>query len=157
MYRGLDENGKRIIDAQPVTADLVELGYAPLSLVLAATTLTPSGLSGSADTGLRGRLVAVLSGKVDDPASVTGMDIQQQGAAPGQLGLGHLEALATTLRALLDNARPITRKDVVVPDDKLEPATSEGEYPGVDQAELATRATALATPRDIAAGAGAVS
>ncbi|GBL44757.1 hypothetical protein SFMTTN_0558 [Sulfuriferula multivorans] len=143
VYRGLDETGKQIIDAQPVTADLVELGYAPLSLVLAATTLTPSGLSGSADTGLRGRLVAVLSGKVNDPASVTGMDIQQQGAALGQLGLGHLEALATTLRALLDNARPITRKDVVVPDDKLEPATSEGEYPGVDQAELATRATAL--------------
>lgn len=143
VYRGLDETGKQIIDAQPVTADLVELGYAPLSLVLAATTLTASGLSGSADTGLRGRLVAVLSGKVDEPASVTGMDIQQQGAAPGQLGLGHLEALATTLRALLDNARPITRKDVVVPDDKLEPATSEGEYPGVDQAELATRATAL--------------
>lgn len=143
VYRGLDENKHQIIDAQPVTTDLVELGYAPLSLVLAATTVSSSGLSGSADTGLRGRLVAVLSGKVDNPGSVTGMDIQQQGAAPGQLGLGHLEVLATTLRALLDNARPITRKDVVVPDDKLEPATSEGEYPGVDQAELATRAAEL--------------
>lgn len=143
VYRGLDENGKQIIDAQPVTADLVELGYSPLSLVLAATTVSPSGLSGSADTGLRGRLVAVLSGKVNDPASVTGMDISQQGGAAGSLGLGHLEALATTLRALLDNARPITRKDVVVPDDALEPATSEGEYPGVDQAELAPRAKTL--------------
>ncbi len=142
VYRGVDQHGKRIIDAQPVTADLAELGYAPLSLVLAATTLSPSGMSGHTDTGLRGRLVARLSGKVNDPASVTAMDISQQGAH-GRLGLGHLEALATTLRALLDNARPITRKDVVVPDDKLEPATSEGDYPGVDQAELAARATAL--------------
>jgi hypothetical protein len=143
VYRGLDQNRKRIIDALPVTATLAELGYSPLSLVLAATTLTPSGMSGSADTGLRGRLVALLSGKVNDPASVTAMDISQQGGAAGSLGLGHLEALATTLRALLDNARPITRKDVVVPDDKLEPATSEGEYPGVAQAELAVRATVL--------------
>ncbi len=56
---------------------------------------------------------------------------------------GSSASSATTLRALLDNVRPITRKDVVVPDDALEPATSEGEYPGVDQAELAGRATKL--------------
>ncbi len=143
VHRGQTENGNPVIDADPVSVNLTELGYSPLSAVLAATTVSKNTMTGPADTGFRGRLADALVNKLANPQTVTGLDIQQE-AGNGQLGLAHFEALATTLRALLDKARPLTRKDLVVPDDPIEKnLPDEGEYPGVDAAELRARADAL--------------
>jgi hypothetical protein len=140
--RGVDADNKLNIDPVPVTVGLSELGLSPLSAVLTATSIYLTEAAGAADTGFRGRLVEILSQKIDDLASVTGLNIQQEGVA-SSLGLGHFEAIATTLRALLDKTRPLTRKDLVVPDDALEAGQNEGEYPGVDAAELRLRADTL--------------
>ncbi len=142
VYRGEDANQKPIIDPQPMTVNLQDMGLSALSAVLMATTVHTHELSGGADTGFRGRLVEAFTQQILNPGDVTGLDIQQEGEING-LGLGHFEALATTLRALLDKVRPITRKDLVVPDDTLEAGQNEGEYPGVDQLELRSRADAL--------------
>jgi hypothetical protein len=142
VFRGQDGNQQPIIDHDPVIVSLQDLELSPLSAVLTATTVFKQEMSGGADTGFRGILVETITRMIDNPGNVTGLDIQQEGVNGG-LGLGHFEALATTLRALLDKARPITRKDMVVPDDKLENDQNEGEYPGVDQQELRNRADAL--------------
>ena len=141
--RGLDANKKPIIDPQPLEVGLQTLGLSPLSAMLTATTLFRPETAGAADTGLRGRLVAAFTQQIANPDTVTGLNIQQEGAH-GHLGLGDFEALATTLRALLDKARPITRKDMVVPDDAIgQVPIEEGEYPGVDVPDLRARADAL--------------
>jgi hypothetical protein len=140
VFRGKDANEQPIIDH--VIVNLQDMGLSPLSAVLSATTVFKQEISGGADTGFRGQLVKALIQHIDNPANVTGLDIQQEGTN-GSLGLGHFEALATTLRALLDKARPITRKDLVVPDDKLEKDPNEGEYPGVNEPELRSRADEL--------------
>lgn len=142
VFRGEDADQGPIIDQDPVTVTFQDLGMSPLSAVLSATTVHSQALSGAAETGFRGRLVDTLIAKIDTPTTVTGLDIQQEGVNGG-LGLGHFEALATTVRALLDKARPITRKDLVVPDDALEGERNEGEFPGVDEAELRQRADQL--------------
>ena len=99
---------------------------------------------GSTETGFRARLVATLIAGLADADGVTGLDIQQEGPTPDSLGLGHFEAHAMTLRALVDKARPLTRKDIVAPEDKIEKTLpDEGEYPGVDRNELEARAAAL--------------
>ena len=136
--------GRDVRDAQAINLDWPDLGLSPLSAVLLAMSASAQPAGGGADTGLRGQLVAAFSARLINPENVTGLDIDAQSAAPGLLGLGHFEALATTLRAMLDKTRPLTRKDIVVPEDKLEKTLpSEGEYPGVDLAELAARAQAL--------------
>ena len=139
-----DKHGKLTIDAQSVKAGLHDLGLSPLSAVLTATTILKPTASGAADTGFRGRLVQLFSEQIIvNPDEIITFDIEQKGK-DGKLGLDDFEALATTLRDLLDKARPITRKDLVVPDDKLEKdLPDEGEYPGVDAAELRGRADAL--------------
>jgi len=127
-------------------ADWNELGYSPLSAVLAATSIIAPSHDGQAETGFRGRLVAALLKKIADPQNVTGLDIEQDDAAPDRLGLGRFEALAATLRQLLDKMRPITRKDLVIPDDDIEKTLpDEGEYPGVGLTELQARANAVIT------------
>lgn len=159
VFRGKDANEQPIIDSNPVDVRMQDMGLSPLSAVLTATSVFKQEMSGSADTGFRGRLVETFTQRLDNPATVTGLDILQEGAN-STLGLGHFEALATTLRALLDKARPITRKDVVVPDDTLENGQHEGEYPGVDESELRSRADGLiadftATKRAVLASVGA--
>lgn len=142
VQRGKSDDGQPILDADPVTVALSELGYSPLAAVLSATAVTRGALTGPAETGFRGRLAAALAGKVADPQTVTGLDIQQGG--DDSLGLAHFEALATTLRTLLSQARPLTRKDLVVPEDAIESTLpDEGEYPGVDAAEIRSRADTL--------------
>lgn len=164
VHRGVDAEGRPIVDAMPIVVGWNDLALSPLSAVLLATTVSSQTMAGAADTGFRGRLVAALTAALDDPATVTGLDIEQEGAEAGTLGLGHFEALATTIRALIDKARPLTRKDLVVHDDKLEPAPStEGDYPGVDLAEIEARAStlvdafeALKTNLDASVGADAL-
>ena len=138
-----------MIDADPIKVAMEILGLSPLSAVLLATNSSASSMTGpvanGADTGFRARLVKAFADQLADPGNVTGLDIAQEGPDAGTLGLGHFEALATTLRALLDKTRVLTRKDVVPPDDKLEKTLPpEGEYPGVDKDGLQARAAALA-------------
>lgn len=140
--------GQPVIDADPIDVGMEILGLSPLSAVLLATNSSASHMTGpvanGADTGFRARLVKAFANQVVDPDNVTGLDIAQEGQDAGTLGLGHFEALATTLRALLDKTRVLTRKDVVPPDDKLEKTLPlEGEYPGVAKDELQARAAAL--------------
>jgi len=143
VFRGEDAGHHPIIDHDLVVVSLQDTGLSPLSAVLTATTVFRQQLSGGADTGFRGRLVEALTRQIVNPAEVTGLDIEPTDAN-GELGLSDFEALATTLRALLDKARSITRKDVVVPDDTIEKdLPDEGDYPGVDADELRARADAL--------------
>ena len=140
--------GQPVVDAQPITVALANLGLSPLSMVLMATSSTTRDIAGpvanGADTGFRARLVKAFADQLANPGNVTGLDVTQESADANLLGLGHFEALATTLRALLDKTRVLTRKDIVTPDDKIEATLpSEGEYPGVDRAELQSRADAL--------------
>lgn len=140
VYRG------DAMDAQPLVLGLQALGWSALSVVLGATDVdgTAQARAQAADTGLRARLVQALAQQLADAASATGLDILPDGATPGAPGLGALEALCTTLRAVLDHLRPATRKDLVVPDDPIEQTLpDEGEYPGVDLAELQARAAGL--------------
>jgi len=144
VHRGVDGGGQPIVDADPVVVSLKELGLSPLSGVLLATTLSGAGGVGQAETGFRARLVAAFIARIADAGAVTGLDIAQEGATPQSLGLGHFEALAMTLRSMIDKARPATRKDLVLPDDSLERSQpQQGEYPGVDLGELRDRATTL--------------
>ena len=144
VQRGVDAQGKPIFDAAPIGVGLDTLGLSPLSAVLLATAASAQRVSGRAETGFRARLVDALIAQLGNAAGVTGLDIEQEGAVAGSLGLGHFEALATSLRGLIDKARVLTRKDIVVPDNKLEAALpDEGEYPGVDRVELEGRATDL--------------
>ena len=140
--------GLVVVDAQPISVPLAILGLSPISAVLMATSSSASNMTGpvanGADTGFRARLVKAFADQLADPGNVTGLDVSQEGVDANTLGLGHFEALATTLRALLDKTRVLTRKDIVTPDDKVEATLpSEGEYPGVDRAELQSRADAL--------------
>lgn len=143
VFRGEDADHHPIIDQDAVIVSLQDTGLSPLSAVLTATTVFRQQQSGSADTGFRGRLVEALTRQIVNPDEVTGLDIEPTGASGG-LGLSDFEALATTLRALVDKARFITRKDVVVPDDEIEKnLPDEGDYPGVDANDLRVRADAL--------------
>ena len=140
--------GQAIVDAQPITVAIATLGLSPISVVLMATSSSASKMTGpvanGADTGFRARLVKAFADQLASPGNVTGLDVSQEGLNADKLGLGHFEALATTLRALLDKTRVLTRKDIVTPDDKIEATLPpEGEYPGVDSAELQARAAAL--------------
>ncbi|MDB5894573.1 MAG: hypothetical protein JWQ88_2104, partial [Rhodoferax sp.] len=135
-----------VMDELPVVVALDELQVSALTAVLGATALDPAVQSQQASTGFRGRLAAAMFQRLDDPASVAGLDILPEGATPQDLGLAHFEALCTTLRAVLDRLRPATRKDLVVPQDDIEQALpDEGEYPGVDLADLQDRADRLLT------------
>ena len=157
--------GHALVDALPITVALAGLGLSPITAVMLATSSSASHMAGpvenGADTGFRARLVRAFAGQLANPGNVTGLDISQESEDAGKLGLGHFEALATTLRALLDKTRVLTRKDVVTPDDKIEKTLPpEGEYPGVDKDELQARAaalvvdfTALATLLDASANA----
>ncbi len=140
--------GQPVIDADPIDVAMDALGLSPLSVVLLATNSSASHMAGpvanGADTGFRARLIKAFAAQVADSGNVTGLDIAQEGPSAGTLGLGHFEALATALRALLDKTRVLTRKDVVPPADKIEKTLPpEGEYPGVDRDELQARAAAL--------------
>jgi hypothetical protein len=133
-----------VIDQDPVIVGLEELGFSALSAVLAATSVSTQPMSDRADTGFRGRLVRAILNGVPDPQGAPGLEIQQEGEKPDTRGLGHFEAIAMTLRQLLDKMRPLTRKDLVVPLDEVEKnLPDEGEYPGVAVAELKARAAAL--------------
>ena len=144
VQRGVDAQRQPIFDADMISVGLDELAVSPLSAVLLATNVSTQRAAGLSETGLRARVVAGLVTKIANPVGVTGLEIEQEDPAADSLGLGYFEAIATTLRSLIDRARPLTRKDVVVPENELEiTLPDEGEYPGVDVNEIEARAAAL--------------
>ncbi len=62
---------------------------------------------------------------------------------PGQLGLGEFLELARTVRELIDGARALDARDLTVPNQAANLATSPGTAPGIDTPDLAAR-TAIA-------------
>jgi hypothetical protein len=142
VHRGTDAAGNPIIDAGVAVIEMTDLPLSALSAVMLATGVAAPQVSDASDTGFRRRLVTAFTDSLDDPASVTGLEIRQEGASPGSLGLGHFEALAMTLAAVVEKARPATRKDVVRIVDAVEDeaGVEEGEFPGVDLAEIEGRA-----------------
>jgi hypothetical protein len=143
------------LDQQKLAIRLDRLGISPLSLVLAAQA--PTGASGNAHSALRQRIAAALASQVQNPDAATLLLIDERNADAAKLGLAEFEALAGLIRALIENAHPLTRKDVVVPRDEIEKdAPDEGDYPGVDMGEIETRAAqAVASLTDYLAALGA--
>jgi hypothetical protein len=136
--------GQPIVDADPAIVTWQNLVLSPLSAVLLSSAPSAQRVSDASDTGFRRALVVAFTSVVADPASVTGLDIQQEGDSAATLGLGHFEALALTLKTVLDKMRPVTRKDIVRVDDGIESTLpDEGQFPGVDLAEIEARATAI--------------
>ena len=134
-------DGKESIDADAVTVNAGELGLSPLSLVLLVHGEAAPRTSGRADTGLRGAVAAALIARIEQPANVSGLDIQPESA--GGIGFAPFEAFATALKALVDKVRYATRKDLVRVDTAIEATLpKEGEYAGVDVAEIVGRADA---------------
>lgn len=151
VHRTPDGQGNPVIDANPVVVTWNDLALSPLSAVMLATNVSAPRLSDAHETGFRARLVAAFTSVVANPATAIALDIQQEGETPASLGLGHFEALAMTLKAILDKARPATRKDVVrVVDEIAKTLPDEGEFPGVDLADIEGRADTLAGAFDTA-------
>ncbi|MDN5782545.1 MAG: hypothetical protein L0H23_11100, partial [Luteimonas sp.] len=139
-----DADGHDVIDAALVVANWQDLGVSPLSAILLAEGVAAPRLAGVAETGFRSVVAAALIAKIGDPATVAGLDIEPADGEADTLGLAAFEAIATTLRALIDKSRFATRKDLVRVDDALEATLPPmGEYPGVDVAEIVARADAL--------------
>jgi hypothetical protein len=151
VHRVVDAQGNPVIDAALAVVTWEDLALSPLSAVLLAASVSAPHLSDARETGFRRVLVGAFTRALDDPATVVGLDIQQEGDSPDALGLGHFEALAMTLKAILDKARPVTRKDVVrIVNEIEETLPDEGEFPGVDLVEIETRADTLVGEFDAA-------
>jgi hypothetical protein len=142
VHRGIDGNGHPIVDAIHPTVSLSDLGLSPLSAVLLSAVPSAPHISSQGETGFRRAIVDAFIAALVNPATVTGLDIALESDAATRLGLGHFEAIAATLKAVIDKARPAARFDLVKVDDTLEPKvpTGEGQFPGVDVVEIVTRA-----------------
>jgi hypothetical protein len=144
VHRGVDGNGDPIVDAIHPTVSLSDLGLSPLSAVLLSAVPSAPHVSSRGETGFRRAIVDAFIAGLVSPGTVTGLDIALESDDAAHLGLGHVEAIAATLKAVIDKARPAARHDLVKTDDALEPKvpTGEGQFPGVDVGELVTRADA---------------
>jgi hypothetical protein len=150
----VDEAGNPLIDALPLLATWDDLGISPLSAVMLAEGVGAQRLADQAQTGFRSVVAAALIAKLADASNVTGLDIAAADDDPAFLGLAHFEALAMTLKALLDKSRFATRKDMVRIDETIEATLPEmGEYSGVDVADIVGRADAIAAEFDVAKAA----
>ncbi len=149
-----DGAGGESIDAEPIVATAADLGVSPLSAVLLAEGVAAARFAGRAETGFRSIVAAALIARLADGANVTGLDIDPAADQADALGLASFEAIAQTVKALLDKARFATRKDLVHVDDKIEATQPPmGEYSGVDVGEVVGRADALVEEFDIASAA----
>ena len=150
----VDEAGNPLIDALPLLATWDDLGISPLSAVMLAEGVGAQRLADQAQTGFRSVVAAALIAKLADASNVTGLDIAAADDDPAFLGLAHFEALAMTLKALLDKSRFATRKDMVRIDETIEATLPEmGEYSGVDVVDIVGRADAMAAEFDAAKAA----
>ncbi len=120
-----------------------DLQRGALSLVLGVAAQGDRG--GAMTTPLRRWLVEAFERVVPAEAGVQ-LDILQRNA-DGVPGLAEFEALAATLHELVAGVRALTRHDLVVPADEIEAVEpAQGDFAGVDAAEIASRA-AIATSR----------
>jgi hypothetical protein len=144
VHRGVDGNGDPIVDAIHPTVSLSDLGLSPLSAVLLSAVPSAPHVSTRGETGFRRAVVDAFIGALVTPATVTGLDIALESDDDSHLGLGQFEAIAATLKAVIDKARPAARHDLVKLDDAFEPTvpSGEGQFPGVDVAEIVGRADA---------------
>jgi hypothetical protein len=127
------------IEAKVLKTGPGQLGLSPLSLVLATRVL--AGDQGAQHSPLRERIALSLASQVQGADANTTVVIDERHPEPGKLGLAELEALASILRALIEGARPLTRKDVVALRDEIEATSADqGNYPGVDLADIEARA-----------------
>lgn len=149
-----DATGHDVIDAGLIVATWHDLGLSPLSAIVLAQGVAAPRLADTAETGFRSVVAAALIAKIADPETVSGLDIEPAGAEVDALGLAAFEAIATTLKAVIDKSRFATRKDLVRVDDELEATLPPmGEYPGVDVAEILARADALVDEFDATSSA----
>ena len=147
-------DGAPVIDGQLAVVTWNDLALSPLSAVMLANSVSAVRVSDVSETGFRRALVAAFTAIVNDPGSVIGLEIHQEADTADGLGLGHFEAIAMTLKAIVDKARPATRKDVVRCVDEIEETLpAEGEFPGVDLVDIETRADTLVGQFDAAVAA----
>lgn len=128
---------------------LHDLSISPLSAVLLATAPMKGNTLGTDATGFRELLVRVTLERLDIPLaeldSDSGSELKIGNAPGGKRGLGEFEALASLLRAVLDHARPATRRDLVSLRDEIEaaekkdPMEYDAEFMGVDMENLKLR------------------
>jgi len=150
----VDDAGNPLIDALPLIATWRDLAISPLSAVMLAEGVGAQRIADQAQTGFRGVVAAALIAKLADSSNVSGLDIAPADDDPAFLGLAHFEALAMTLKALLDKSRFATRKDLVRIDETIEATLPEmGEYSGVNVADIVGRADAMVAEFDVAKSA----
>lgn len=147
---------------QPLSLNPMQLGLSPLALMLA---LDAPG-SARADAKLGGVPAAPPPDAVDDALAnslqelsrlrlvlVEQLFAQAAQQLPGQAvrlqvdeqsadgpGLVQLEALLGLARRLVSQARPALQRDLAVVEGRFDAAAPEGDYPGVDAAQLDQRA-----------------
>lgn len=124
-----------------------DLQRGPLSLVLGVAAQADDG--GPMTTPLRRWLVEAFERAVPAEDGLQ-LDILQRNDDDEPPGLLEFEALAATLRELVSGVRALNRHDLVVPKDEIEAAEPlQGEYAGVDEAEITARGeTALGLLND---------
>jgi hypothetical protein len=149
----LDADGVEVPDDEgQVGISAADLGLSPLSVVLLAEGVTSQRLDRTTETRLRSSIASALMAQIKDPAGVVALQIDA-GIRADAPGFSAFEAIAITLKALVDKSRFATRKDMVHVDDTLEGNTKMTEYAGVDVGEITSRADALVTEFDNASAA----
>jgi hypothetical protein len=126
---------------------LTELGLSPLGLVLSS-----EAQQGGGQSGFQERLADKLSDKARlrpnaDPDHEM-LVLQPDAPQPGKKGLVMLESFAWLLRRLLEKSRPLRRMDMVRAENGVETdaTLNEGEFAGVDLADLEARLAVAEVP-----------
>jgi hypothetical protein len=118
-------------DAEEVACSLAELGWSPLSLVLAAAGEEPERA-----TALEARIAARLWAKSAGDGLERTLTLREQAPAGAEVGLGELSVLLRWARQLVLGRRHVDGRDLT--------PTGELPRPGLDVAELERRANAAA-------------
>jgi hypothetical protein len=133
---------------------LAELGLSPLALVLGSESQQTSGQS-----AVQERVAAVMSTKARarpgaDPENEA-IVLQAESPQPGRHGLVTFESFAWLLRRLIGKARALRRMDMVRAEDGVEAdaTLNDGEFAGVDLADLKLRLQAADAPAQAAVAA----
>ncbi len=149
------------VQNDPIEFNPAQLGLSPLALLYALDA--PGGARRDARTGAAGdsaapddvphelsRLRLVIAELMTEKATGAHgpqafVHIEEVPTAKNQRGLVHLEALLGLARRVVSQSRPAVRADLAVLDNNFGSDNPEGDYPGVDHAELDQRAVAAAT------------
>lgn len=135
-------------------AGLAELGLSPLALVLGSEAQQAGGQS-----AVQERIGALFSAKArvqfGAAAERKAIVLQADAPQPGKLGLVAFESFAWLLRRLIEKARPLRRMDMVRAENGIEvdAMLNDGEFAGVDLAELTQRMQLAEAPAQAAIAA----